>query len=1449
MSLLLLFGNGADGRAVGQAAGTSDAAAIGQSRSRSVGAATGTGAATGIGRSKARAVAAAAGTALVLGVAVSNVYAVGAATGTGTATAVGRGERRSIGTSSWISDVNASGRSVARSIGAATGTGTATGVGRARSRAVGSATGTGTALGVGRANVRSVASASGTSTAPGVGQAVPAVWGNIGIVVNGIDRTSRFRRFTTPASMQTELNELPDSFAGCFQITGSFTPQVADEIKVYRETAASTPIFGGHIVDASYISEESKLNQAANVRIQDYSWAFNKLPVNGRYISQSATAIVTALLPSGFTGTNIVAGLPTIDDIEFIDEPRLAAIVRVMKRVGGYAYIDTLKDVHAFLTEASDAPDTINDANVAFRNFVYRKDLSQLRNKILVEGGGSQVTVAVPAGNTTIPLEDASWYNAGGGMVKIGSQRVTYTGLVAGDTGSVIASAGGPGSAPSAALGSGAGGVLGVVSYKVSFKNTNGETVPGPASGNVTGVAFTAPGGGPAVALASGLGRIIGTNLSYRVTFVTDVGETLSGPASSAISPLVFAPPASGGPSPSAAAGLGRIVATNLSYKTTYVTEQGETLASSASGTISPAVVAAPTAPSAAATGSLGPLVGAFGYKVTYVTQYGETTASTAGSRTATAVAAPGAPTVNAVSSPIGYLIGAYSYKVTFVNVYGETLGGTVGSRTAVALTGPSAPSIGTHLVGGPLVGGFKYKISFVSAIGESLGTATSTTTAALTQPNNPSVTGDGTGQDIAYAITFVHPEYGESELSTRTVDTDKATNPVVAISGSPSLPSTCGWNIYSTGTVAAGTGGTAPLFLIKSKATGDSSSFTHTSETGPGEGVRPSLGKSIPLSSIATGPSGTVARRIYRTQAGGSTYFLVAEIGDNSTTSYTDSTPDSALTVPEPIANLNGQQHALTSVATGGSGTTARRIYRTVAGGSEYKLLGEIPNNSTTTFTDNVADEALGAVLAPLVSTAGGEGHTVTFPTGASGTLARRIYRTVAGGSVYYLLAEVADNTTTTFADTKKDSELGADNPPLVNTAGGQNVTLGNITTGPSGTLARRIYRTQSGGSIYYFLAEVGDNVTTTFTDTKLDSELGAATAPLVNLAGGQNVSISSIATGAAGTLARRIYRTKSGGSEYFYVGQLSDNSTTTFTDSLLDSELGKAPPLVNEAGASTVNLTSIPLGGAGITARRIYRTYNGGSAYYFVAEIRDNTTTTYTDSYEDDNLGDIALDVGTIGALVGDTTLLVDSGTPFISAGGWARTGSQVIRYTGKTGTTLTGIPASGDGSIQANIPASTPIINEPHLTGIPASSTGSLARALVKGDAVSLIATAEDAASQALYDVIESTSLKDSTLTYASALDAATAYLALYKDPLTEVTLETTDPKAAVGKTLTVSLSVPLFSGTFKIQSVSIAALSQHGHADDPDWRSVKASTVVDSFEAIVRRLQNVTLPINI
>lgn len=75
--------------------------------------------------------------------------------------------------------------------------------------------------------------------------------------------------------------------------------------------------------------------------------------------------------------------------------------------------------------------------------------------------------------------------------------------------------------------------------------------------------------------------------------------------------------------------------------------------------------------------------------------------------------------------------------------------------------------------------------------------------------------------------------------------------------------------------------------------------------------------------------------------------------------------TPSSQLDVTS-----SAKQVGLTSVPVGPTGTTARRIYRTVAGDTgNFKYVGSIANNTATTFTDDIADGSLG-VDAPSAST-----------------------------------------------------------------------------------------------------------------------------------------------------------------------------------------------------------------------------------------------------------------------------------------------------------------------------------------------------------------------------------------------------------------------------------------------------------------------------------------------
>lgn len=1137
----------------------------------------------------------------------------------------------------------------------------------------------------------------------------PAFGGSF--VIGNVNRTAGIQ--VGSPTIQDVLNDTPNT---C-EFVANFKPLAGQDVKINYPGAI---LFGGAIerVEQTYVGSEPA-NIAWRATCQDYSRLLTRKVINTTYSEQSATAIATDLIAgTGVSAFGITAGLPTITGgIDFLDTDPRTALAKLAQRIGAYWYVDYSKVLHFFLTDPSPAPDPLLPTTASLMvdpPVTYEEDITQLRTRVIVTGGGSTTLLPIAAGASLIPVEDATLF-ASSGELRSETLRFSHTGKVAGgvatNVGSSIAA---PSAAPSASLSTTqVGKIVGAVSYKFSFKNASGETLVSPASNTVTGVAFATPTAAPAIGVTGGLGRLVGV-YSYRIANVTDRGETTPGPVSSTVAPTAF-PPSTG----------------------VSITANG-----------------------------LGPLIGFYQYVCTFVTQYGETTAGGVNSRSAAAVAAPGGMSLSEVPNTIGPLVGVYSYRVSFVTSLGETLPGGVSSLTIGAQGLPAAPICVSTAVG-PLVGNYSYVVSFVSPFGETVGIPTGTFNCALVQAGTPGVFGDGTGSSIAYAVMITHPIYGASQLSGRTIDTNKGATPVVQFFP----PSGCGWNVYTTGTTTDPAG--APLFQVAEMGPGFTS-FTHTNQTGPQfTGENPSMGRWVQVSNIPQGPTGTTSRRIYRTRAGGSAYFLVGEINNNASGQvFNDNAPDNALTVQAPSVNLNGKQVTVTFIPTGPTGTIARRVWRTKAGGSSYFLIGALADNATTSVLDATPDAAL-TVNAPITATAGGEQFLIGVPIGPSGTLGRRLYRSIAGASSFRLVADIADNSGTSVLDATADNQLSPGTVPVLNTAGGQNVQLTNIPAGPAGTLARRLYRTRAGGSGQWFLA-----------------------------------------------------------------GQISDNVTASFVDSLPDESLGRLAPLVNDAGASAVTVT-IPTGPSGTASRRLYRTEGGGSVYRFVTEIRDNTTGIHLDTKADSELGDLPLDVSTIGALAGATSLAVLDASGFATAG-WARVDSQIITWSNRTSTTLTGIPSSGDGAIRSSISAGSGIVALPILTGV-----SGLTAALVAGAPVNLLVQRDDTPAQAALvaregfgtGVIEY-AITDTNLSATEATARANAELALFSKPIGRLRYASRDLKTASGKRITVNLPSLGLNQTFTIQSATITEIGVAVGANP--LFTVEASTLRFSLEDALRRL---------
>ncbi|GMA64937.1 hypothetical protein NZD89_06015 [Alicyclobacillus fastidiosus] len=130
---------------------------------------------------------------------------------------------------------------------------------------------------------------------------------------------------------------------------------------------------------------------------------------------------------------------------------------------------------------------------------------------------------------------------------------------------------------------------------------------------------------------------------------------------------------------------------------------------------------------------------------------------------------------------------------------------------------------------------------------------------------------------------------------------------PTVALNGAGNLTGTYGYVVtYCTGIVQSN----GTLNII-----GETLAGTVSSSVSP-------KSQQVMLSNIPTGPTGTVARRIYRNQSSGSAsngpFLLLATIPDNTTTTFPDNVPDSNLGADAPVVNTKGTQFTTLYAAAG---------------------------------------------------------------------------------------------------------------------------------------------------------------------------------------------------------------------------------------------------------------------------------------------------------------------------------------------------------------------------------------------------------------------------------------------------------------------------------------------------------------------------------------------------
>jgi hypothetical protein len=206
-----------------------------------------------------------------------------------------------------------------------------------------------------------------------------------------------------------------------------------------------------------------------------------------------------------------------------------------------------------------------------------------------------------------------------------------------------------------------------------------------------------------------------------------------------------------------------------------------------------------------------------------------------------------------------------------------------------------------------------------------------------------------------------------------------------------------------------------------------------------------------------------------------------------------------------------------------------------------------------------------------------------------------------------------------TTMITPYGESFQGTPSSTVTVSSGSQTVPLTGIPIGNLNVTARNIYRTNANGTLYYLIGTLNDNVTTTFTDTYADNTLTGAT--LTGTTSGYALLAPSLVNAQAFSYSHpqtsiTVGTATSGGA--LTIGP--HYWSVTFVIGSSETVPGPVSNTLNVlTGSQTVPLTNIPIGPYGTTQRNIYRTNSGGTQLYYIGAILDNTGTTFTDTYAD--------------------------------------------------------------------------------------------------------------------------------------------------------------------------------------------------------------------------------------
>jgi hypothetical protein len=247
------------------------------------------------------------------------------------------------------------------------------------------------------------------------------------VLINGVDRTANVLygnfsiadRMGAPSTLTFTLKNV--------------TPVDGHDISVTYATPNDF-LFAGTVlqIEAQPFRTGSQFLQWTCAAVS-YHWLMDRyMLVLASYQSVGVGTMVADILYRNTNGSFRVGSIPSSFgnlDMDFTYETVSGALDRIGKAVGAFWELTPEQVVNFYTTPVEAALPTVTNAPIA--SVRYGEDLTQVRTRVIYEGGGS--TASVTGGTqlplpTTIAVDDTSMFSTTGGLARSGTNIITYTG-------------------------------------------------------------------------------------------------------------------------------------------------------------------------------------------------------------------------------------------------------------------------------------------------------------------------------------------------------------------------------------------------------------------------------------------------------------------------------------------------------------------------------------------------------------------------------------------------------------------------------------------------------------------------------------------------------------------------------------------------------------------------------------------------------------------------------------------------------------------------------------------------------------------------------------------------------------------------------------------------------------------------------------------------------------